>query len=87
MTTEATAAAVLDHPRRLRRRSAAEYLGVTPGFLEKAAVTGNGPPYLRISAKLVLYDRADLDAWLASKRVQSTAEARVRLGAGIPRAA
>jgi hypothetical protein len=60
--------------RRMRRRKAADYCGVSEGFLEKAAVTGDGPPYLRLSSRLVVYDVADLDEWLAAHRVQSTAE-------------
>jgi len=77
MPSEAIAS-VSDLPRRLRRRQAAAYLNVTVGYLEKAAVAGDGPPYLRLSPKLVLYERSDLDAWLASKRVRSTAEAKAR---------
>jgi hypothetical protein len=61
--------------RRLRRREAASYIGVSEGFLEKAAVRGDGPPYVRVSARLVVYEVADLDAWMAARRVQSTAEA------------
>jgi hypothetical protein len=63
---------------RMRRRAAAAYLGVSPGFLEKAAVTGGGPPYLRLSARLVVYDIADLDAWMAARRVCSTSEVAER---------
>ena len=65
-------------PRRLRRKQAAEYLGTSMGFLEKAACRGNGPPMIRISARLVLYDRDDLDRWAAAHRVGSTAEAGSR---------
>ncbi len=62
-------------PRRMRRPEAAAYLGVSPGFLEKAAVSGYGPPYLRLSARLVVYDAADLDEWMTAHRVRSTSEA------------
>src|SRR5271166_3230313 len=62
-------------PRRMRRKAAAKYLGVSEGFLEKAAVRGGGPPYIRLSARLVLYERSDLDGWAAARRVANTAEA------------
>jgi predicted DNA-binding transcriptional regulator AlpA len=61
--------------RRLRRPEAAAYLGVSLGFLEKAAVKGYGPPMLRLSKRLVVYDVADLDAWMVARRVRSTSEA------------
>jgi hypothetical protein len=49
-------------PRRLGRRpQAARYANVSEGYLEKAAVRGDGPPYIRVSARLVLYDFDDLD--------------------------
>jgi hypothetical protein len=60
--------------RRFRRPKAADYLGVSTEFLEKAAVKGGGPAYFRLSSRLVVYDIADLDAWLAAHRVQSSAE-------------
>ena len=64
--------------RRMRRPAAADYIGSSQGFLEKAAVTGDGPPYIRLSARLVVYDVADLDEWMAARRVRSSAEAAER---------
>ena len=58
----------------LRRREAARYLGCSPGFLEKHAVAGGGPPFIRISARLILYRRSDLDSWLADRQCGSTSE-------------
>jgi hypothetical protein len=59
---------------RMRRQAAARYLGTSVGFLEKAAVRGDGPPYTRLSARLVIYDKPDLDAWMAVGRVGSTSD-------------
>lgn len=70
-----TLSPVATPPRRLRRPDAAAYSGVSVGFLEKAAVSGNGPAFARLSARLVVYDTRDLDAWLAARRVTSTSEA------------
>jgi hypothetical protein len=65
----------LPMPRRMRRRHAAKYLGVSVGFLEKCACRGTGPPYLRLSARLVVYEVDALDAWAAARRVRNTSEA------------
>ena len=59
---------------RLRRRPAATYSGTSVSFLEKAALRGDGPPMIRISKRLILYDTDDIDAWLESRRVASTSE-------------
>jgi hypothetical protein len=56
----------------MRRQAAATYLGTSVGFLEKAAVRGDGPPFTRLSARLVVYDERDLDAWMDIRRVGST---------------
>jgi hypothetical protein len=55
---------------------AAEYTGLAVATLNKYRVTGMGPPFLRPGgARRVLYDVADLDAWLAASRRRSTSEA------------
>lgn len=58
----------------LRRREAAQYLGCSPGFLEKHATRGGGPPFIKLSARLVVYRVADLDRWLADRQCASTSE-------------
>jgi hypothetical protein len=62
--------------RRVRLREAAKYLGVSPRFLEKVAVTDKGPAYHRLSARLVVYDVADLDSWLSARRVRKSADGK-----------
>lgn len=59
--------------RRLDNRAAAQYLGVSESFLNKSRISGTTPPYIKAGAK-VLYDLADLDAWLAQRRRASTSE-------------
>lgn len=66
--------ATTDFPRRLRRPRAAAYMGVTPTYLARLACEGGGPPYIRLGAKMVIYERDDLDVWLAAHRVRSAAE-------------
>ena len=61
--------------RRLNVEEAAEYTGIAKATLNKYRVTGNGPAYTRPGgARRVIYDTADLDAWLAASRRKSTSE-------------
>lgn len=53
----------------------AEYGFPTRRWLELAAWRGDGPPFLRISRRAVRYDRADFEAWLASRRVVGSGDA------------
>ena len=50
----------------LTRAEAAEYLGVTPRWLEKYQNLVAGPPLVRLSPRMIRYRRADLDRWVAS---------------------
>ena len=59
--------------RRLRTNPAGEYCGCSGRTLEKYRVFGGGPRYIRIG-RLVVYDTADLDAWLAAGRRVSTSD-------------
>jgi excisionase family DNA binding protein len=47
----------------------AAYLGDSKRTIYKYIATGDCPPYMRISAKNIKFDRADVDAWLESKKV------------------
>jgi len=51
---------------------AAKYLGVSPQYLEGARHRGEGPPYSKL-VRRVKYTRADLDAWMASRRLDPEA--------------
>lgn len=46
---------------------------LTRRWLELAALRGDGPPYLRISRRLVRYRRADFERWLADCQRNNTA--------------
>ena len=50
---------------------AAQYLGVSRGFLDKLRMTGGGPAFLKLSRK-VAYERQALDAWLDTRRMDKT---------------
>jgi len=58
-------------PRRsLQTADAARYLGVSPSLLRKMRMRGPedpggaGPKFIRLSPQLVVYDIAELDAWI-----------------------
>ncbi|NYH95421.1 helix-turn-helix transcriptional regulator [Novosphingobium marinum] len=51
----------------------AEALDVAPNTLAKWRITGEGPPFLKIG-RSVRYDPADVQQWLASRKVRSTSE-------------
>jgi excisionase family DNA binding protein len=47
----------------------AVYLGDSKRTIYKYIATGDCPPYIKISSKNIKFDRADVDEWLASKKV------------------
>lgn len=57
----------------MNTRDAAVYLGLAASTLEKARLTGNGPPFLKLG-RIVRYRGEDLDAWLEGHVVKSTSE-------------
>ena len=62
---------------RLTALDAAAYCGISYKSMALYRSQGNGPPFVKLG-KSVFYHKADLDAWLASCRVASTAEYRAR---------
>lgn len=58
----------------LSRKDVHREYGISENLLEKKAVTGGGPIMTKISARMVRYRRADIEEWLASKRIDSTAQ-------------
>lgn len=53
----------MHQPRMLRERPAADHCGVAPATMRNWRHQGRGPSY-RKCGRTVLYDRAELDAWL-----------------------
>ncbi|MDT8301886.1 MAG: Clp protease N-terminal domain-containing protein [Sedimentisphaerales bacterium] len=47
----------------------AAYLGDSKRTIYKYIASGDCPPFMRISSKNIKFDRADVDAWLESKKV------------------
>lgn len=59
---------------RITVSAAAAYTGLAISTLNKLRMTGEGPPFLKISSRRVVYDTRDLDIWMASKRRTSTSD-------------
>lgn len=59
---------------KLRAPQAAAYLGLSPSTLAKMRLRGDGPMYCKAGPRVVIYERADLDAWLMGQRRRSTSE-------------
>lgn len=60
--------------RYLRTSDAAHYLQMGASTLEKLRMTGDGPPFARVTGRAVVYRVEDLDAWMASRLCRSTAD-------------
>lgn len=58
----------------LRAPDAAAYLGLSGSTLAKMRLRGDGPVYAKAGHRIVVYDRADLDEWLAGRKRRSTSE-------------
>lgn len=61
---------------KMRTQMAATYLGVAASTLNKLRCSGGGPRFAKLGPRLVVYDRADLDAWVANSLYRSTSDYR-----------
>lgn len=59
--------------RMLRVGEAAKFLALSVSFLNKLRCSGGGPAFRKIG-RAVLYDPADLEAWLSERRRVSTSD-------------
>ena len=55
---------------RLSTSEAADLIGVSARTLERLRERGLGPPYVRLTPRVVFYSRRDLDQWVAGRRVE-----------------
>ncbi|NVJ64372.1 MAG: helix-turn-helix domain-containing protein [Flavobacteriaceae bacterium] len=60
--------------RMLCTKAAAHYLGLAASTLNKMRLKGNGPEFIKLGPRRVVYDLRDLDRWLASRRRKSTSQ-------------
>lgn len=59
---------------KMRPKDAATYMGFSASTLAKMRLRGDGPPYTKAGARIVIYDQAELDKWLAENRRRSTSD-------------
>jgi hypothetical protein len=59
--------------RMLIAEDAAAYLGLAPQTLAKLRWSGDSPPYFKVGRR-VLYEREELDSWLAVRKRRSTSD-------------
>jgi hypothetical protein len=53
---------------------AAKHLGLAASTLEKMRLRGDGPSYLRLTPRRIVYAVDALDAWARSREFNSTSE-------------
>lgn len=58
----------------LTTKEAAARVRLSPATLERMRVRGDGPPFLKLSQKRILYDNEQLDAWVRGQSFKSTSE-------------
>lgn len=63
----------IGHSQTLNTHEAAAYVGLSYSTLTKLRLTGGGPPFIKLGARVV-YRVSDLDAWLESRMRTSTSE-------------
>jgi hypothetical protein len=63
-----------NNPVFLQTPEAAARLGLAPGTLDKMRLRGNGPSYLRLTPRRVVYAVDVLDTWARSREFNSTSE-------------
>jgi hypothetical protein len=57
----------------LDERAAARLLNLSRRTLQRMRTEGGGPPFVRASARRVLYAATDIEAWAAARTYQSCA--------------
>jgi len=58
----------------LRTAEAGRRVGLSASTMAKLRMRGDGPKYIKVGRRIVVYDVADLDSWLAGRRRGSTSE-------------
>jgi excisionase family DNA binding protein len=60
----------------MRTPEAAHYVALAESTLTKMRLTENGPPFVKVGPRAVVYRKADLDAWLEARVRHSTSDQR-----------
>jgi len=54
-------------------KETATYLRVSKSYLDKARLTGHGPPFIRLGHK-ILYRKSAVDGWLQQRQFTATSQ-------------
>lgn len=58
----------------LSRSDVERLYGISKRWLELAALSGDGPPMIRISKRMIRYRKSDIDAFIEGRLVGSTSQ-------------
>lgn len=58
----------------LRTAAAARYLGVSVSALAKMRMRGDGPPFVKMGSRIVIYRLRDLIAWMDERERLTTTD-------------
>ena len=58
----------------MRTPEAAKYVALAESTLTKMRLTADGPPFVRLGRRAVVYRKADLHAWIAARVRRSTSD-------------
>ena len=61
----------------MRTPEAAKYCSLSASTFEKLRMYEQGPRFRRVGPKIIVYDRADLDAWIDGRAPQDSHEHRI----------
>ena len=64
----------MTNPTFLQTPEAATHIGLAAGTLEKMRVRGDGPSYLRLTPRRIVYAIDALDTWARGRAFNSTSE-------------
>lgn len=62
------------HRRLLSRDEIEAEYGISRRWLELAAISGEGPPFIKVSPRMVRYRRDHIEIWLNEREISHTAE-------------
>jgi predicted DNA-binding transcriptional regulator AlpA len=66
--------AVHEPERLLTPIQAADFLSLTPRWLELKRYHGDGPPFVRVSARCIRYRLSDIEDWVSCRIRTSTSD-------------
>ena len=66
--------AVHEPERLLTPIQAADFLSLTPRWLEMKRYHGDGPPFVRVSARCIRYRLSDIEDWVSCRIRTSTSD-------------